>query len=321
VEWLDRIGTIIGAGVTIFVSVNLLFFKSDDFFSKEFKEDVSLRLLCLEPPDSASSWPELFGRVFDRIFKKRSKTNDKQLPEWRLFISWRTFLLSSVASFLAVVVVVIIGQTTGLLATDLQELEFEEMYKFAFWALVLNVAPDYLSLIETRFLLRWLRGPLSLPKLVGFISIDIVATAVVFLLFTPFLLWLIIALLGGSHSLMHIYEFLLLGFETIARPNVEIGFFRPGVEKGSLVLLAAPALPFGVFFCSTFFTSVWLWLFGLSHLVITLASRTGPLLRIVKYVLPIDDRPFRSIGFVAGLIAMVVYWAFALYQWLSTTVA
>ena len=77
----------------------------------------------------------------------------------------------------------------------------------------------------------------------------------------------------------------------------------------------------GIFFYSTFFTSIWLWLFGLSQLVFTVAGRTGPLLRFVKYVLPIDEKPFRSLGIIAGLIATLAYWAFAAYQWIGTTIA
>ena len=96
-EWLDSIWPVIGAGFAIFVSVNLLFFKSDDFFAKEFKADVSLRLLRLTPPDPNSSWPDLFIRLFDRIFEKRLKPNE-QFPVLPLIISWKTFLLSSVAS-------------------------------------------------------------------------------------------------------------------------------------------------------------------------------------------------------------------------------
>lgn len=77
---------------------------------------------------------------------------------------------------------------------------------------------------------------------------------------------------------------------------------------------------FGVAFYSTFFTSAWLWLFGLSYLAITVAGRSEPFLDAVKYILPIDEKPFRSLGIIAGLIAMLSYWTFSTYQWLFNTV-
>ena len=67
----------------------------------------------------------------------------------------------------------------------------------------------------------------------------------------------------------------------------------------------------GVFFYSTFFTSVWLWLFALSQLLIRFLSKVEPLRKFFfGYLLPVEERPFRSIGIVAAVIAMVGYWVF-----------
>ena len=310
-EWLDSIWAVVGAGIGIFVSVNLLFFKSDDFFGKEFKEDVSLRLLCAEPPDSNSSWPDLFIRLFDRIFKRRQKTNGKQLLEWRLFVSWRTFLLSILASIIAVIIV---GSIRLAVDPMLFESIFHEydslnilvgMITITFVALFLNVIPDYVSILGTRYLLHWLSGRSSAWRLSGLLALDAAASAIIFLLLGGFILWMALILIGYDNrgSLLGGYLELIANYKTIM-----------WFEKGDTNL-------FGIFFYSTFFTSVWLWLFGLSHLAITLASRTGPLLRVVRYVLPIDEKPFRSLGIIAGLIAMLGYWGFAAYQWAGTTIA
>ena len=318
-EWLDNVWAVIGAGVGIFVSINLLFFKSDDFFSTKFKEDVSLRLLCVEPPDPNSSWPDLFIRLFDRIFEKQ--LNPK--PDWRLyvswplfvrprrqkwqgFVSWRTFLLSGVASFLAVAVVTMISLTVGPLSDAPFSSNWNSLFVLPLGALFVNVIPDYLSLLETRYLLRWLRGRPSAMRLIGLLIIDMVVTAAIFCIVGFFVFGTIPRIIsGGAGSL--IGDFLL-----VIQAYKEILWLKDAHIYLSWI---------GIFFYSTFFTSIWLWLFGLSQLVVTVASRAEPLLRVVKYVFPIDEKPFRSLGIIAGLIAMLGYWAFAAYQWAGSTIA
>ena len=162
VEWLESNLGVFGVGIGIFISVNALFFKSDDFFSKKFTEDVSRELLGVEPPDSTNSWSELFIQLFDGIFKKRPKPSGKQLPEWRLYISLRTFLLSGIASFLAVMIVLVIGLTVGPVLDELSdlivwpEINWTLIAVPALFPLIFNLVPDYLSLLETRYLLHWL---------------------------------------------------------------------------------------------------------------------------------------------------------------------
>ena len=108
---LDQLWLAIATGGVIFVAVNALFFKADDFFSKEFKEDVSLRLLCGEAKES---WPEYFVQLFDRIFSKKGLPEDA--PLWRKHLSWTCFWRSSVASLVAITVMSMIGVTVGVLA-------------------------------------------------------------------------------------------------------------------------------------------------------------------------------------------------------------
>lgn len=183
-ERLDSIWVVVGTGVGIFVSVNILFFKADDFFSKKFKEDVSLRLLCLEPPDSKISWSDLFVQLFDRIFKKRPKSVGRGPSSWRLFVSWRTFVFSSIASILAVAIVFLIGITIGPLAQVVAELEEnpnESTYLiYSVFPLTMNLIPDFLSLLESRYLLGLIRKRPSIGKTLTLLVFDLLATIIIF---------------------------------------------------------------------------------------------------------------------------------------------
>lgn len=68
----------------------------------------------------------------------------------------------------------------------------------------------------------------------------------------------------------------------------------------------------GPVFYSTFFTSLWLWLYALSQVAVRLAGRIAPALTFLKWALPIEERPLRSLGLVAAALACVAYWAIAL---------
>ncbi|MCZ6643403.1 MAG: hypothetical protein O7F71_17665 [Gammaproteobacteria bacterium] len=307
-EWTDDLWAVIGGGIGVFASVNVLFFKSDDFFSKQFKEDVSLRLLCLESPNSTNSWSQIFIRLFDRIFKKPSNPNGRQVSEWRQFVSWWTFSRSAVASLFAVLTVFLVGVTVGPISW---EAAVGEPFLVILLGLCFNVIPDYLSILETRFILRFFRESRSALTIAGLLAVDAVVTVAIFSVVGVLLFWLAAITYGMDFpSLPRLFLDLVQEYKT----TMWIPDPHGSGNVSDLNLL-------GVFFYSTFFTSVWLWLFGLSHLLVTLASRTGPLLRAVKYILPIDEKPFRSLGIIAGLIAMLSYWAFVAYQWVGTTVA
>ncbi len=64
---------------------------------------------------------------------------------------------------------------------------------------------------------------------------------------------------------------------------------------------------------STLFTSVWMWMFAISNLVIKLINFTFPAVKFIKYALPVDEKPFRSIGILAAMISTVFYWVVCIF--------
>lgn len=88
-----------------------------------------------------------------------------------------------------------------------------------------------------------------------------------------------------------------------------------GSEYVTLYVHASSRLPipFEVFFLSTFFTSIWVWLYGISALLIRYLVSLGVNLRYL--FLDIDDKPLRSLGIVSVLI---VTFAFSLALLLRT---
>jgi hypothetical protein len=76
------------------------------------------------------------------------------------------------------------------------------------------------------------------------------------------------------------------------------GFWRGWVQ---------PGLPFGIFFYSAFFTSVWLWLYAASVIVSRVLVRMGGGVGFLLRATDVEHQPFRSMGFVSVIITSVIF--------------
>ena len=64
----------------------------------------------------------------------------------------------------------------------------------------------------------------------------------------------------------------------------------------------------GVYFYSTFFTSIWVWLYALSGFLVKLLRRVfGGITFLKERVFNIEEKPLRSLGYVSVLIVTLIY--------------
>ena len=63
---------------------------------------------------------------------------------------------------------------------------------------------------------------------------------------------------------------------------------------------------FGVTLYTTYFTSVWLWAYAASIMLIRLSMFIRPVWKFLRWALPIDAKPLRSIGIVAFVPPLIV---------------
>jgi len=179
--------------------------------------------------------------------------------------SSRCILRSSIGSLLAVLVIwIAIGQT-GVLETRAQAvLAFPTLLVTG---LLVNTVTDYVSLLETRLLLRNMETRWTNPLAqVLILLIDLVLSgAIIF-----GVLWLY------SKTPLHV-----------------------GQEFGLAELLTAFSV-YSVFFYSTFMTSVWVWVFVLGSLVIRAAAR----LKLARWT-DLRGHPAEVLGTVAGLVTLI----------------
>jgi formylglycine-generating enzyme required for sulfatase activity len=262
--------------------------KADDGVSKQLKEDLSLWLLCVESDkvgQSIQRWPTHFAALFDRIFGDRH-------------LSWRCFFRSCMASVLAVVLCTLIFAQVapGVWAAFSPGLGLLERFtSIGVLALLLNLLPDYISLLETRFIIRNLQTARSFLSQVAWLLADFMVTFCIFTLafVAIFFVWL------GD----------LLGDKDI------IDTLRLATGAGVLdASVPVYGRPLAIFLWTTFLTSVWVWLYFFAQFLMRLTEPIRKSIDFLQYALPVDERPLRAVGEVIALIACLGYWSVMLPQ-------
>ncbi|WP_424968968.1 tetratricopeptide repeat protein [Dinoroseobacter sp. S76] len=205
-NWAWKIALTFGGGTAFAVRV----------MSVDAKKRLFLWLAGAEP----GGWPRQFNTLFDGVFGDDHR-------------SWRCIKRSAIASLLFVVLIWLLMSRAGLFETRAQAvLAFPTLLATG---IVVNVVADYISLLETRWLLGQMETRWTHPLAqVGVLLLDLLLTGAI--IFGA--LWLY------SQSPLH-----------------------SGSAFGLAELLTAFSV-YAVFFYSTFLTSFWVWAFVLSTLAI-----------------------------------------------------
>lgn len=170
-------------------------------------------------------------------------------------------------------------------------------------ALVTNLIPDYLSLLQTRFMLDLAEGG---KKLAWVLVFDTLATAAIFLIYMSALFGILAfvgaqALVGDELEITSAAFWIYYSATYIELLSELMSAFVFGSSSPVLNVIVV------ISFITTFFTSIWLWLYMLtalaSQLLLQLNSKVGFLITVVD----VDSQPFRSLGFVAVLIVTIIF--------------
>ena len=242
VSWLSVIGIVFG-----------FFSKLDGLFSKGKKDKLSEWLRS-----EKSDWPQTFASVFDQVFTNKH-------------LSLRCLLRSVIASF-ASLIVVLLGW--WLLAPEqLEDLFSTHALPSVFLMMVfLNLLPDYLSLLESRWFIQWVSKVQSGAFTLVMLLLDAVITLGIFVSFS----WVIMKLFGTER---------LPDFQEYTRFSWEGLHFKQTI---------------GVFVQTTFFTTIWIWLYILSGLIIKIVA---PL----REWLNIEQKPYQSLGAILVVVITIGY--------------
>ncbi len=212
------------------------------------KEDIAIWLLGA-PSDK--DWSDRFCALFDIVFGDRH-------------FSLRCFTRSAVASLLSVVVIwVLMGSAQTL---DMRAKETLTLENTLLFGLVVNVLVDYLSILQTRFLLGHLHRLQSAVLQFLVLLIDLILSGA--------LIWAALWLLMRS-------------------PLYEGGPASFGETLGMFSV-------FSVFFFSTFFTSFWSWIFVLSTWILRLARASN-----LGHWLDVEQKPIAILAAITGGVVFV----------------
>ena len=212
--------------------------------------------------------PRWFIEAFDRIFGDRHLTR-------------RCFLRSCVASIMAVFVLIIMWAVLNPISYQVVSSSYQEsmILLILLGALFYNLVPDYLSLLETRWILRR-AAQAGVKKLIVLLALDVIITGGIFAC------WLgIIEVAMVGRTVDGYFELLSL--------CIQFTF-------GDMFL------PLSVLFYSTYFTSVWFYLFIASSIGTKLLYSLGRTGNRVMALLKVEEKPFQSMGLiVVGLLTLV----------------
>lgn len=221
-----------------------LFEKAEDVLDEEVVQSISHRLKGLNPGERVQNWPDAFARSFDAVFGERA-------------LSWKRVRRSSVASVLAITVVTLFAWAVApQLRAELGVVAAPSPLWSSFVILylagaVVNLLPDYLSLAESRWMIAWMKRTDALSAVLGLLVVDLVMTFLIFALPLSALIHL-----NGADTVSELW----LGLAQTARSS-----WSEPVEMAASPLLL-------IFLYSTFFTSVWVWLFVLSTFIVRSAN-------------------------------------------------
>jgi hypothetical protein len=281
------------AGAALAGIVWKFFERVEAVLTDQTKFEIAVWLVGVNVGKTVEPWPDTFAKMFDRVFGTKH-------------LSWRCFMRSCLTSYacflLALIIMTAIRQES--FAFQFLQIQFSRFLLFLA-PLFVTVFPDYLSLLETRFLLRVMQRYRYFSLWTFILVLDIFLTGVTG----------VVALNLGP-------EFML---DTV--PYAPRGHLRFEIEHlisdvyFSIRMAVAPIAPdrkyqapFLCLWLPCFFTSIWLWLYAGSGFLLKFARRFDIGFEWFNRKFDIEKKPLSAIGLVSGTLVAMLYWAWATFR-------
>ena len=257
------------------------FERVESVLTDQTKLEIAVWLLGVKVGQRVEPWPDTFAKVFDRVF------GTKHLS-WKCF--WRSCVISYVLLVLAAVIYTQVRFPSVHFMRGLRFPGWPHMAMFFGITLFTNVLPDYLSLLESRFVLRLMTRTRSGGVWTGGLVVDVWLTLLI--AFLP-----IVILSGVLSGRFDSLAVLRVAWQSILHPlDFTRGVFGYAAQSPVVIFPA-------------FFTSIWLWLYAGSGFLLKAARRFDIGFDWFNRKFDIEKKPLQSIGLVAGALVAVVYWA------------
>ena len=242
--------------------------------------EIAVWLLGVKVGKKVEPWPDTFAKVFDRVFGTKH-------------LSLKCFWRSSVASCCLIVVAFVLQMQVS--AEPLIRSWWHSVLMALIGGSAANMLPDYISLLESRWVLRAMRHRTSGSALLSLLFVDATITVIIGGIGASAGDMVCGAVLDWRHS--HHFNF----SEYFLSATVAL-------ENLPLFLVDIPQKFMGIWLFSAFFTSIWLWLYAGSGFLLKAARRFDIGFEWFNRKFDIEKKPLQSIGLVAGALVAVAYW-------------
>ena len=174
-SFLISFGAYVLSWVGISYGIHRLFKKAEDVLNQETKKSVTKWLKNLDVAGKVHNWTHAFAESFDAVFGKKRR-------------SWKCFFRSCLASTLASVILIFIWawiRPDEFFAVWRNKDFKSQLILFPILLALLNFLPDYLSLLETRYIIKRMTKTISLKIRLSLLLFDVILTGVIALSIVP----------------------------------------------------------------------------------------------------------------------------------------
>lgn len=268
----------------ILTGIWLLFSKAEDLAKTKTKTDIASWLKNSDLEEKLANWPTTFASIFDGIFGEKH-------------FSWRRFSRSCVATCASALILTLLWwvvDSEGFIACfTVNETTHVtlDIITMLFLLFALNLIPDYFSLFETRWILRRLEKTKSSMIILGYLIMDFVATASIFII-------------GYVLVCIMFFPVNIMGTDYGLNPLDSPRFLYDGIAMRSV---SSGYITLGIFFYSTFFTSIWIYMYVISGMVVKVGVYLKFSVGFLGKFFNIDDEPIRFMGYVCMVIASLIF--------------
>ncbi|MCA9687093.1 MAG: hypothetical protein KC457_33315 [Myxococcales bacterium] len=287
------------ACLSIVAFVVVLFWLGDRTLGREQRRELGGWLLDDLPAEArVDALPRTFIEWFDRLFRTRA------VRVAGITLHLPRFGRSALASFLALVAafVVWIANKGGLSQPPTSGTNIGLLLLLYGSATVAtNIIPDYLSLIESRYVLGRMSETRSLLGKLAWLAVDAVATCTIVFMFLWFSGWLLLPLVP-ENSLYAVGCLTRDNYDFARMVDITVAGLTFSTPPGTLNYDVS-----GIYIFSSFFTSFWVWLYLGSSLLVRGAGLLPPLRSFLRRACRVDDFPLRVLAVISGLVALGLF--------------
>lgn len=271
-----------------------------------------------------SGWVNGFSKMFDKVFGVNHLS----------FFCYKRTIAASLISVLGVALYVLLSSTEGTGFTN----QFSPFTTIQFWvfAILINGTIDFISLLQTRFLISQMQKMSSIFLQILVLFVDIIFTLAVILICLHLFLYVLDPLYKNAvqyfNSVMQggekDYQGFVLHFHIMHLVQNILSVLSNGKAflatnfgidtSGAIYNKLLPGDGFNtssvsseIFFITTFITSIWLWFYAIAVASVKIVSASSPAMNIIRKIFRWRQRPMLSLGLISAALWTIMFWSWA----------